>query len=1048
MGIDNAIGNSVHALDFHDLVELTKARAAQQNLRSKARRPFTDQAARAALLAPLLATEGCLTLGGSKSPRRSAEDAAGATDATAGGSVPAPTPPAAGGANVTPSSFVATDDSGFHANADTPVMIAPADLVANDAAPGGGAAEVVRVFGAQNGTVMMHGGAIHFTPQTGFSGTATFSYEARDAAGNLSTAQVEVMVGEMTGHNHDMPGDSGADASHDHDMAGMIHPDDPAKMAEHMAVMDLVPVSEATHVAVKNGSWFDPATWAGGEVPGEGARVVIPSGVTVAYDSESAVSLFTVRVDGVLDFATDKDTFMEVDTFVVSPAGRLVIGTQDNPVDEGVQTVIQFADNGPIDVSWDPMLLSRGLVSHGEVEIHGAEKDAFLRLAVDPMKGDTSLTLEAPPEGWQIGDKLVLTGTHLTYSAELAPMTPRDLTTEDEELTISRIEGNVIYFDTPLVYDHEGARSDLKAYVANYSRNVRFQTEGGDATPVHERGHVMFMHSDTIDVRYAEFQELGRTDKSERAFDVGDLAVVESDSNVKGRYAMHIHRAGVHDLDDPAMVVGNSVWGSPGWGFVHHDSNAILADNAAYDVYGAAFVAETGNETGRWTHNIAIKSIGNAGGPKWVDDVASGDMARTGVGFWFQGRLVDAIDNVAAGMPGGHGFVYMSRGGSDSLIPITPDTTDNGEILRYAEETLVNFAPITQFENNEALAVEHGLEIIKGGAEQFHDVHSVLDTFTAWEVRSGVHLQYTGHYTLIDMDLVATDRSGGAQAAYNGIEFGPHVVDTIVNGANIEGFATGVHAVRSTFNMNFPFDGNWGYVFIDVNITGAGTNFFNPDPSDIHLTSDDLVSGRFTYDSPNLDIINPLPEFHDWLIISGQKIDNIGEKETSPSWDPIRYDFFAVRGAMETEGYWTLPDGRMVTILDQYYSERATGEIEKVGVFVEWPRNLSEFETPPHYNGELDLDSEAPVGRTDFAVVDQNGVVDISVLLNDYDPEGDALSIDGMVQATHGLVTDNGDGTIRYAPDPNFVGVDEFWYWVDDGNGNYDKARVQVTVEI
>ncbi len=326
---------------------------------------------------------------------------------------------------------------------------------------------------------------------------------------------------------------------------------DAAMQADHNAIMALAPVSAATHVAVRDGSWFDPATWANGAVPGEGARVLIPDGVSVDYDGESAASIKTIRVDGALDFATERDTFLEVDTLIVTDSGALTVGTEADPVDADARAVIQFADNGPIDVNWDPRLLSRGLVSMGSIEINGAEKETFLKVAVDPMKGDTTLTLEAPPEGWQVGDKLVLTGTHLVSTRGTPQGAPIDVATEDEELVIIAINGNIVTLDRPLHYDHEGARSDLKAYVANYSRNIVFETENADTTPVHQRGHVMLMHSNDVTVRFAEFTDLGRTDKSERAFDLSDLDSVAPDSNIKGRYSLHIHRSGVDDQANP-----------------------------------------------------------------------------------------------------------------------------------------------------------------------------------------------------------------------------------------------------------------------------------------------------------------------------------------------------------------------------------------------------------------------------------------------------------------------------------------------------------------
>ena len=44
---------------------------------------------------------------------------------------------------------------------------------------------------------------------------------------------------------------------------------------EQTALLDLVPISKATFIAQKNGSWFDPSVWQNGVVPGDGADVWI-----------------------------------------------------------------------------------------------------------------------------------------------------------------------------------------------------------------------------------------------------------------------------------------------------------------------------------------------------------------------------------------------------------------------------------------------------------------------------------------------------------------------------------------------------------------------------------------------------------------------------------------------------------------------------------------------------------------------------------------------------------------------------------------------------
>ncbi len=982
----------------------------------------------ASLLAPLLAAEGCLSVGKEEIPLGAAGDDGAASDPGGGGVA----------ANLT-----AVDDH-VHAEVDQPLLIPASQLQANDIDPNFGGLEVVRVFDAVNGTVFLDSAGVRFVPSEGFTGVATFSYEVRDVGGALSTASVEVIVGDVPHVEPDNVTQPDSLGGHDH------HGD--AKASEHQALLDLVPVDDATHVAVTDGSWFDPNTWANGEVPPEGAKVFIPEGVTVAYDGESTVSLFTVRIDGALEFATDQNTFMEVDTLIVTPTGALRIGTADNPVAPGVEAVIQIADNGPIDVSWDTQLLSRGVVSQGTVEIYGDEKDTFLKVAIDAMAGDTSLTLEAPPDGWAVGDRLVLTGTKLPDTNPLPPGTERpDLTTEDEEIIITAINGNVISFDRPLVFDHDTPRADLKAYVANYSRNVQFITENADDLPVYQRGHVMFMHSDDIDVRYAEFTDLGRTDKSERAFDIAKLDSVDFDTNIKARYPLHIHRAGVSDQDHPAQLVGNAVWGSPGWGVVHHDSNAILTDNAAYDVFGAAFVAETGNETGRWASNIAIKSIGVAGlgfdnNPKHGPDVAAFDLGRTGAGFWFQGRLVDAVDNVAAGIPSGHGFIYFSRAPLDDAIKVIPDNAPHPESLNYADEVPIFQPAISQFVGNEAFATGSGFYVVKPGPRQGHDVRSVIDDFTAWETRFGIHLEYTGHYTLKDIDLIGADNGA------SGISLGQNTFDLVVNNANIDGFETGLNLAKTT---NFTdFDGNFQYVFIDVNVSNAVNDFINLDANDQILTAADLVSGRMEFVSG----LEDFPLFHTvaapfyGMNLPGVKTDSIGAIELG-GLDPQVFRAEALGNAIEQEGYWTLPDGRAVTVFERYFADRATGELTKQSTFIEIPGGVDGAKSSsgladPVYHGVLDVNSAAPVATDDTTTVSSGSSVILDVLANDFDPDGDAIAVDGFVHPEHGRVDLNSDGTVTYTPDPNFTGMDQFWYWVEDDNGNFAKGEVYINVEV
>src|SRR6056297_585184 len=694
-------------------------------------------------------------------------------------------------------------------------------------------------------------------------GGDTTDHSSHDMGGDTTDHSSHDMGGDTTDHSaHDMGGDTtdhsshDMDNGHDHvettqpvgglpleatqaeidayvqsittapDMDHSMHMDDMGKMMEHGELLDLVPRAEATHIAIRSGDWFDPATWHNGLVPGDDAKVLIPKDISIRYNGESDASLFTLRVDGELSFATDMNTKMLIDTFVVDSSGRLEIGTKDNPVQRAFDTKIIFANNGDIDVSWDPTLLSRGLISHGQVDIHGEEKTEFLKVADAPMAGDTQIILSEIPENWSVGDTIVITGTHKEgWRWDGAKMAHFE--SQDEEVTITAIDGNTITIGEPLKFDHDTPRDDLAAYVANMTRNITFTSEDGEASALHHRGHVMFMHNDDVDVRYAAFDDLGRTDKSRPAGDLDFFDTIEADTNIKSRYSFHFHKTGTEIDNDPAFAIGNAVSGSPGWGFVHHSSHADFVKNVAFDVFGAAFAAEDGDETGIWRENLAIRSVGVSSGDhavKWSPDVERDDNGRTGEGFFFAGRLVEAMDNVAANTT--HGFVWLTRG---------LRTDNNAETLEHAEMAIgqnsiaPSKAPIQEFSGNEAFGTEHGLIVVKASPFQGHDFRTFIEDFVNWETRNGINLTYTSKYTLKDIDILATQTDEWFGRPQTGLIFGTNTLDLIAHTMSIEGFATAVD-----FSDHFTFDlgdREVGHTLIDFALSSNTNDFANFNPA-------------------------------------------------------------------------------------------------------------------------------------------------------------------------------------------------------------------------
>ena len=77
---------------------------------------------------------------------------------------------------------------------DTQRTIATATLLANDSDPDGDALTVVSVGNALNGTVVLTGDGVVFTPASGFTGQARFEYVVADGKGGTATATALLQV--------------------------------------------------------------------------------------------------------------------------------------------------------------------------------------------------------------------------------------------------------------------------------------------------------------------------------------------------------------------------------------------------------------------------------------------------------------------------------------------------------------------------------------------------------------------------------------------------------------------------------------------------------------------------------------------------------------------------------------------------------------------------------------------------------------------------------------------------------------------------------------
>lgn len=592
------------------------------------------------------------------------------------------------------------------------------------------------------------------------------------------------------------------------------HLSDPLRAAEHQRVLTLLPHDLATHRAIASGGWGEPTTWDTGQVPDAGARVLVPESVMVTMDLESEARLDWLRVDGHLRFATDAATRIEVETIIVTPTGKLEIGTAEAPLQPGASASILFTDTGPIDTVWDPTLVSRGLVSHGEVRIHGAAKAGPTELTIAPSAGDTTLQLAEAATGWVVGDRVLVPGV-------VRPLENNAGTTlldEDEIVAITEISGDglVLTFAEPLQHNHLPPDARLTLPIANLDRNVVFESE--NKTDPSRAGHIMLMHTPSASVDYAAFRHIGRNDKStpttDPQLDEAGALVPGTGENPRGRYSLHFHRMGTEG--SAATVTGSVVEHSPGWGFVNHDSHVVFRENVSYNVKGAGFVTEIGNERGSFIDNLAVRSSGKsfyqplAGSDK---DTGNG-FGSTGHGFWLQSASVALIGNVAAGHAQEGIFINnrtVTEAGRDlptyaSLIdtPIgTPlDYSPGGKEPQIRDDLIrPDQAPFAEVSGNRVFASGAGMAIRwrrQETAVAEGDEGDVIKDFQIWNVEwAGIHLGYVSGVTFRDGiilgDLDDPLRLGNVEAADR----------SFANSEFAESSGKGIAANRNSRNLTF-----------------------------------------------------------------------------------------------------------------------------------------------------------------------------------------------------------------------------------------------------
>lgn len=630
---------------------------------------------------------------------------------------------------------------------------------------------------------------------------------------------------------------------------------------------------------------------------------------------------------------------------------------------------------------WDSTQLSLGLVTMGEIEVIGQAKSVMAKLSADAAKNQPNINMETSPQGWEVGDEILITrgGNQGESSAGT------------ETAIINTISGNTITTAQNLTKNHGGRPADsLHCYVGNLNRNISFYST--NPSVISQRGHFMAMHNPTnIQVKNAAFLDMGRTDKSRLLDDLiwshwVEPVVFQSYvsalgqecsqlvtnpkadiTNHRGRYSIHIHKAGATNGTNMAQVTGNVVRGNPGWAITHHDSHANVSDNVVYDVTGGGIVSEVGNETGFWDNNLVVDVKVGHNFDVYKSFLFYGDYLFEGQGLAMKGRGVVCRNNVIVEANEGVGIFNMSatinstqRMDSDALATLRPGFTFDQFPLDKNGYSAEGDGIIPQevaliLENTTMVWCGKGLRSIERDPGVNHESRSIFDKFWVWGANWGLRINYQADYSFRDVFI------SGKNATSQGIVMYKHAHNMVYERMKLVDMGYGIVASKlhdhgTNGDVKTRNTGFTPWLFIDLELENVTNMYYvtYQDPSNvpydehpdnaIHLSSTQLPTTRpitFTLNSASdleIDLASGDLEFR----VDGAITDRAGTYEfgitQAASMDNLRIDYderiYEFDSQAKLEEYLTnngiykdtADNDQLYFIINEYVPDRTTFE--------------------------------------------------------------------------------------------------------------------------
>jgi len=255
-----------------------------------------------------------------------------------------------------------------------------------------------------------------------------------------------------------------------------------------------------------------------------------------------------------------------------------------------------------------------------------------------------------------------------------------------------------------------------------------------------------------------------------------------------------------------------------------------------------------------------------------------------------------------------------------------------------------------------------------------------------------------------------------------------------VNSAPVSGPTNGILALNT--------DGSFTYTPIDPNFSGTDQFVYEVTDDGIPVASDQATVYITISDVENLILaIDDINDTYVNLAVTG----DVSTNDLNPD-GPIGTEVFTIVTGPTTGNLVFNPDGTYTYTPQTDFVGEASFEYQICD-----GGNPSACDTAIVYIEVVNdpvIGNDPPIANADTNTVEVDTPVTGTVMSNDFDPDGDPITVTNNTQPTNGSVVMNPNGIYTYTPDPGYEGEDIFEYTICDDGAPALCDTTTVTIQV